>query len=250
MPVFRQGELELAYDEYGSGYPLVLFAPGGMHSRSEFWAERPAQWIDPRTALADRYRIIAIDQRNAGRSRGPVRATDGWHTYGADAVALLQHLGIRSVAVMGGCIGVSFALAFCARPEIEVVAAVLQNPVGDGPGFHEHFAPVFDEWAGRLRSTRGDVDEHTLAALRANMFGGEFVFSVDRDFIRSWDVPLLVLPGNDQFHPTWTAEEIAALAPRATLVRAWHPSEIGDAAAIALIRDFLDGAIPRASHQR
>jgi hypothetical protein len=59
-----------------------------------------------------------------------------------------------------------------------------------------------------------------------------------------------VLPGNDQFHPTSTAEEIAALAPRAILVREWHPSEIGDAAAVALIRDFLDGAIPRASHQR
>ena len=250
MPTVRLGDVDLAYDEFGSGVPLVLFAPGGMRSRSEFWAQRPSEWIDPRTALADRYRIIAIDQRNAGRSRGPVRATDGWHTYAGDAVALLRHLGIRSAAVMGGCIGVSFALAFCARGEVEVLAAVLQNPIGKSADGHDHIGPTLDDWAAELRSTRHDVTAEALASLRHNMFSGEFVFSVDREFVRSWDVPLLVLPGNDQFHPTSTAEEIARLAPRATLVRAWHPSEIGDAAAVALIRDFLERTIPQASHQR
>jgi len=250
VPTVRLGDVDLAYDEFGSGVPLLLFAPGGMRSRSAFWAERPGEWIDPRTALVDRYRVIALDQRNAGRSSGPVRATDGWHTYVDDAVALLRHLEIRAVAVMGGCIGVSYALGFCARGDVEVLAAVLQNPIGKSPDGHDHIGPTFDEWAAALRSTRSDVTAEALASMRHNMFSGEFVFSVDRDFVRSCDVPMLVLPGNDAFHPTSTAEEIARLAPRATLVRAWHPSEIGDAAAVALIRDFLERTIPRASHQR
>lgn len=250
MPVFRLGELELAYDEFGRGVPLLLFAPGGMRSRSEFWAERPGEWIDPRTQLADGYRVIAVDQRNAGRSRGPVSATDGWHTYVDDAVALLRHLDIRSVAVMGGCIGVSHALAFCARGGVDVLAAVLQNPIGKSADGHDHIGPTFDTWAAELRSTRPDVTAEAVASMRHNMFSDEFVFSVDRDFVRTCNVPMLVLPGDDAFHPTSTAEEIARLAPSATLVRAWHPSEIGDAAAIALIRHFLDQTITRASHQR
>ena len=243
MPTVRLGDVDLAYDEYGSGFPLLLFAPGGMRSRSAFWAERPGQWIDPRIALADRYRVIALDQRNAGRSRGPVRATDGWHTYADDAVALLRHLDVLSVAVMGGCIGCSFALAFCARAEVEVRAAVLQNPIGKSADGHDHIGPTLEDWMAEIRSTRSDVTAEALESLRHNLFSGEFVFSVDRQFIRSWNVPMLVLPGNDQFHPTATAEEIARLAPRATLVQAWHPADIGEGPAIALIRDFLERSI-------
>ena len=245
MPVVRIGESDIAYDEFGSGFPLLLFAPGGLHSRAAFWGERPGQWIDPRTALADRYRVIAFDQRNAGRSRGPVRAGDGWHTYAADAVALTRHLGISRVAVMGGCIGCCFALGFCATRQVDVVAAVLQNPVGKSNDGHDHFGPVVEEWGTRLRSERTDVSADAVAGLGRNMFGGDFVLSVDRDFVSSCTFPMLVLPGNDDFHPTATAEEIARLAPHATLVRAWHPSEIGDGPAVELIRNFLESSVAR-----
>jgi hypothetical protein len=57
------------------------------------------------------------------------------------------------------------------------------------------------------------------------MFGGEFVFSVSRDFVRQCPVPLLVLPGGDTFHPRAVAEEIASLAPSAELLYKWAGEE-------------------------
>src|SRR5207253_5435717 len=67
---------------------------------------------------------------NAGKSRGKVTATDGWHTYAADHLALMDHLGHRRFHVMGGCIGGSFCLKACEMAPDRVTAAVLQNPIG------------------------------------------------------------------------------------------------------------------------
>jgi hypothetical protein len=53
---------------------------------------------------------------------------------------------------------------------------------------------------------------------------GDFVFGVSRDFIRHCAVPMLVLPGDDAFHPATTARAIARLAPHATLIERWRPS--------------------------
>jgi len=65
------------YEEYGSGYPVVLFAPGGMRSSIEFWSKSP---FDPTKELASDFRVIAMDQRNCGKSgaaAGP--RNDGWN---------------------------------------------------------------------------------------------------------------------------------------------------------------------------
>lgn len=214
-----------------------------MHSRAAFWGERPDDWVNPLVELADEFRAIGMDQRNAGRSSAPVTTGDGWQTYVADALALLDHLGVDELAVMGGCIGVSFALGLCAAVPGRVRAAVLQNPIGAGGGRHDHFGPMFDAWE-QLRRTRADVDPAALAALRSSLFSGDFVFSVSRDFVRDCSVPMLVLPGRDEFHPATTAEEIARLAPSAKLVERWRPSEIGREAMVALVREFLRAHVP------
>ena len=74
MPVFERAGVSLYYEEYGSGYPLLLFAPGGMRSSIDFWRRSP---FDPTAELAQDFRVIAMDQRNAGRSRAPISAADG-----------------------------------------------------------------------------------------------------------------------------------------------------------------------------
>src|SRR6266852_4701856 len=75
MPVFERAGVSLYYEEFGSGYPLLLFAPGGMRSSIDFWRHSP---FDPTAELAQDFRVIAMDQRNAGRSRAPISAADGW----------------------------------------------------------------------------------------------------------------------------------------------------------------------------
>ena len=91
MPVFKRDDVELYYEEHGAGFPVLLIAPGGMRSAVSFWERTPWNPIDQ---LAPHYRVIAMDQRNAGKSVAPVRPTDSWHVYTADQLALLDHLGI------------------------------------------------------------------------------------------------------------------------------------------------------------
>ena len=58
-------------------------------------------WMDLRTALADRFTVIAMDQRNAGKSVADVKPDHGWHTFAADHLALIDHLGFKKFHVMG-----------------------------------------------------------------------------------------------------------------------------------------------------
>lgn len=226
MPDFQRPGASIHYDEYGRGFPLILFAPGGMHSVAVMWKHRPGApdqtfpWIDPTTSLAGEFRVVAMDQRNAGGSAADISASDGWGSYTSDHIALMDHLGLEKVHAMGGCIGSSYALALCAAAPGRVTAAVLQNPIGLSADNRQNFVEMFDSWAAELSSRRG-IDAETLGSFRDNMFGGEFVFSVSRDFVRSCPVPLLVLPGNDEFHPRAVAEEIVDLAPHAEILDGW-----------------------------
>ncbi len=68
MPTFERDDIVIHYIERGEGFPILLFAPGGMRSAAGYWKNSP--W-NPVTELSDRYRVIAMDQRNAGKSARP-----------------------------------------------------------------------------------------------------------------------------------------------------------------------------------
>jgi pimeloyl-ACP methyl ester carboxylesterase len=227
MPLFKRGEASLYYEEFGAGYPLLLFAPGGMRSSIEFWHNSP---FDPTVVLSPEFRVIAMDQRNAGKSTAPLAAGDGWETYAGDHLALLDHLGIARTHVMGGCIGSSYCLGLIKLAAQRVSAAVLQNPIGLSETNRELFRAMFDGWAKALRPSHPEIGDDGLAAFRERMYGGDFVFSVSRDFVKSCNTPLLILAGSDQYHPTATAQEIAKLAPRAELVMRWKEPDAVNAA--------------------
>jgi pimeloyl-ACP methyl ester carboxylesterase len=242
MPVFNRGDVSLYYEEFGSpsAFPLLLIAPGGMRSHGGFWHTSP---FDPTVELAGNFRVIAMDQRNAGRSRAPVRGEDNWATYTADQLALLDHLGIERSHVMGGCIGCSYGLGLIEAAPKRIAAAVLQNPIGISNGNRPAFEGMFDEWANELLGQRSDLAETELRSFGKRMFGGEFVFSVSRDMVRGCQTLLLVLAGDDNFHPTATAEEIVELAPRAELVLTWKtPDVIADT--VRRVRTFLQANTP------
>jgi len=240
MPEFRRDEVVIQYEEAGAGPVLLLCAPGGMRSEARFWRESPADpeqapvWIDPLAALSDAFRVIAMDQRNAGASSAPITAADGWDSFAADQLALLDHLGVERFSVMGGCIGCAFALGLAKAAEGRVSALVLQNPIGRSAGNAPLFQRMFQEWADQ----RG-VSGETAAVFGEHMFGGDFVFSVSRDFVSGLPCPALVLPGDDDFHPRATALEIAALAPRAELFDGWRRDKTTTA---AVVRNFLTAA--------
>jgi pimeloyl-ACP methyl ester carboxylesterase len=212
MPVFERDGASIYYEEHGSGFPVLLIAPGGMRSTVRAWSQiAPMNFV---RELASDYRVIAMDQRNAGRSRAPV-GDDDWSTYAGDQRALLDHLRVDRFHVIGGCIGCSYALALIEMTGERAASAVLQNPIGLDNGNRQVFFGMVDEWSKELKGSRPAEDPARVDAIGPRMFGGEFVFSVTRDFLKDCRTPMLILPGNDNFHPTATAHEIAALAPGA-----------------------------------
>jgi len=70
------------------------------------------------------------------------------------------------------------------------------------------------------------------------MYGGDFVFSVTREFVRKCTHPLMVLAGDDLYHPAPVSREIASLAPKAEMVEHWKTPETV-AAAVTRVREFL-----------
>jgi pimeloyl-ACP methyl ester carboxylesterase len=249
MPVLERDGARIHYEVHGEGYPLLLFAPGGMHSVAQLWRERPdapgepLPWIDPTVELSNEFCVVSMDQRNAGSSTAPVDAGDGWDSFADDHVALMDHLGFERVHVMGGCIGSSYCLGLARRAPGRVSAAVLQNPIGLSADNRPSFMGMFDGWADGLRSAHPEIGDDALGAFRQHMFGGDFVFSVDRDFIRQCEIPLLILAGNDAFHPRAVAEEIDSLAPRSDLVLEWTSPGHHDET-LARVRSFLVANTP------
>jgi len=225
MPVFERQGVSLAYDVYGRGYPILLFAPGGMRSRSAMWPSPPTgpqrSWCDWTQVLAESHQIVAMDQRNAGRSRAPISPEDGWDTYAADHLALMDHLGYERFHVLGGCIGSSFSLKLSQIAPARISAAVLQNPIGLHPDEPDYFPAAFADWSQELMSMRPDLDANAVAAFGQNMWDHDFVFSVDRAFARRCPTPSLVLPGNDIPHPRVIGLELADLIPGSERLVDW-----------------------------
>jgi pimeloyl-ACP methyl ester carboxylesterase len=239
MPTFERDGASIHYEIAGAGFPLLVFAPGGMRSSIPFWANAP---FDPTRELASDFRVIAMDQRNAGRSKAPVRPEDGWPTYTADHLALLDHLGIERCHVMGGCIGSSYCLGVIEAAPERVAAAVLQNPIGLADN-RQAFFEMFDAWAAEVRTEQPDVGDPVWRTFRERMYGGDFVFNVSRDFVRSCRTPLLILAGADLYHPAAISRELADLAPNAELIERWRePEVVGET--VAAVRRFLGRHIP------
>lgn len=72
------------------------------------------------------------------------------------------------------------------------------------------------------------------------------MLTATRDFVRSHQQPLLVLPDNtNRPHPYETAMEMARLAPNAEVVSPWKDSEDNVAFAVRHIRTFLRAYAPR-----
>jgi pimeloyl-ACP methyl ester carboxylesterase len=239
MAIFERGDISLYYEEHGEGFPILLFAPGGMRSAASFWTG--AEW-NPIASLSPHFRVIAMDQRNAGQSKAPVAAGDGWHSYTADHIALLDHLGIEKVHVLGGCIGGPYCFGLLEAAPERIAGAVLQQSIGLDGGNRQLFYDMFDTWADNIKETMPDVTEAVWSEFRENMYGGDFVFNVSEEFVAACPTPMLVLMGDDPYHPQATSRAIAQRAPNATLVERWKSAE--EDGTVQIVIDFLKANTP------
>lgn len=121
MPVVTAADgLKLAYDVTGEGPPLLCL-PGLTRNMEDF---EPV--LD---AFADRAQIIRMDFRGRGASDWGDPATYQVETEAEDVIALLDHLGLDRVTILGTSRGglVALVLAEMARDRI---AGVIFNDIG------------------------------------------------------------------------------------------------------------------------
>src|SRR6266436_6618895 len=227
MPVFTRPDAEINYEVHGSGFPLLLFAPGGLRSELDYWRQSPSNpsapppWMNPMADLSGKFTVIGMDQRNAGKSHGLVTETHGWHTFAADHLALMDHLGFKKFHVMGGCIGGSYCFEAIEQAPDRVASAVLQNPIGLWEN-RENWDAAIKGYGETVRARDPSIPQSAIDSFGKNMFGSDFVFSVTHDFVKACRTPLFLQPGTDKPHPAHTSEEIAALAPNIAVQTDWR----------------------------
>lgn len=234
MAEFSNGQVSLHYDVEGEGFPVLLIAPGGMRSANALWEGMP--W-NPRAALSGDYRVIGMDQRNAGRSTGPVSAADGWATYTGDQLALLDHLGVERCHVIGMCIGGPYIMGLLAAAPERFASAVVLQPVGIDDN-RQAMNEMFDLWVEMVGDSHPDMSRDDWDSFRSNMWDGEFVLTVSPEQAATCTTPMLVAMGNDLYHPQSISRLLADVVPNATLVEQWKEGQ-PLAAIDATIKSFL-----------
>ena len=252
MPsLIRPDGTEIYYEVHGQGYPLLLLAPGGVSSDIAGWQGRafnPIQRfksdfmviaMDQRHAGRSRSPLIPFsygqtmgDQIAVLNDLGVARA----HVMGgcigcAFALRLLDEAPARiSAAVLQDPVGrdatnsmgtyyakFNETLRVCRSEGLDaVVAAAKQNGrfvdnAAGGPWsqrLHDQ-----DAFAGAVRSLGREGYIALVVDFRDGIWpvGSEF-FSVNEVAVKRIGQPLLILPGNDELHPTGVAERLGALA--------------------------------------
>lgn len=234
MPFFERDDTRIYYEIHGGGPPVLALAPGGMQSSIPIWGGVSYNAVE---RLASNYQVIVMDQRNAGQSTAPITGGDGWREYTADQIALLDHLGVERFHAAGMCIGGSFIMGLAEAVPERLASAVMLQTIGYDDN-RETFFELFDSWSAGVRPAHPSVGEDEWAKFRSTMFGGDFLFNVSEDVVARCQIPLLVLMGEDVYHPEATSRRVAELAPHATLIERWK--EGADAmAASAAIDAFL-----------
>ena len=119
MDRFTHDGVEISYEARGAGRALLFLHNGG--ASSTIWRHQTA-------ALSASYRTIAVDLPGFGRSPRPAAGVD---LAGQVELlgALVDHLGLAPVLLVGNCMGSNIAAGIAARRPDDVAGLVLVNPL-------------------------------------------------------------------------------------------------------------------------
>lgn len=232
------GCLMYAYTS-GAGPATVLLHGGGPDHRS---------LLPLAKRFSDASMVVLPDLRGFGRSVCANPACFTWARYTEDVIALIVHLGLRKVSLVGTGLGSTIALRVAAaHPDrVSAMALISVEDIEDDEAkaaevaFFEAFAARLAEsgpqaaWAPVLpalapligtlvREAIPRCDPASLAAFCAIGYDRAFR-SIDE--LRSIDVPALVIPGVDARHPTHLAVEVVRALPRGHLASTSMSAEL------------------------
>jgi len=238
---YEKGPVRIHYEETGSGFPLLLIAGGGLNSTM-------AGLTNPFDAIGEfkgEYRCVASDLRtaNAGQSSGPLEIDRPWDSFTDDHLAVMDHLRIDKFMVMGFCIGGPLIWNLLKRAPNRVVAAVLAQPSGWRPEMPTlSYDTNMQGWGPEFVKRHPEVTMATVDKFLTKMYRSnpDFVITVTRDFVRSCQTPVLILPDDIPAHPYKVAMEAAMLAPKAEVsMFPWKEPKERIPLAVRQIRSFL-----------
>jgi pimeloyl-ACP methyl ester carboxylesterase len=253
MPTATIDGLEVNYMTRGSGPALLMLAPGGFDATMEKWTTAGVwKGMQPLDALAKDFQVIAYDRRESGNSGGRVERLS-WALFAEQGRKLLEHLGIDSAFVLGGCMGCSVATAFAALYPDVTQALILHWPVGgyrwkmnasDRFARHLRFArdnglsgvvkrahegksfwqdPEAGPWASVIvrdpafaeafRSQDPERYVGIVAASLRNLFDRETPPGAEPEELLAMKAPALIIPGDDPAHATSGAQYLREMLP-------------------------------------
>ncbi|MEN9783060.1 MAG: hypothetical protein RJA24_403 [Pseudomonadota bacterium] len=264
------------YEIAGEGPPLLMLAPAGFDSSISRWRLNGV-WkeMQPLDTLRKDFMMIAYDRREAGESGGRIEALS-WAAYARHAVALLDHLNIDKAFIVGGCMGVSVALAIGARYPQRVRGLLLHWPVGGyrwmvkaRSNFDKHLAylgehgfagvvarakqsglfwndPEAGPWSAPIKSDAafaGHYLQQNVEAYRAlvaqsrdNLFSDTMPSGATGEELMAMKLPAFIMSGDDASHSNSSAQALRELMPDAQLSPLMPPSQ-NAATVAAWLRD-------------
>jgi len=243
----KKGPVQIHFEEFGSGFPLLLISGGGLNSAISGLRTGPFDAIDE---FKGEYRCIAADLRNSnlGQSSGPLDFDRPWDAHADDQLAVMDHLGIGKFMVMGFCIGGPFIWNLLRRAPDRIVAAVIAQPSGFRPELPTFYYDTnMKGWGPDLVKRRPDITMEMVERYLTRMYrtNPDFVFTVTRDFVRQCQTPVLILPDDIPAHPYAVAMETAMLAPKAEVsMFPWKEPKERIPLAVRQIHSFLKAHRP------
>jgi pimeloyl-ACP methyl ester carboxylesterase len=238
---YERGPVRIHYEEFGTGFPLLLIAGGGLNSTIAGLSRMP---FNPIEEFKGEYRCIAMDLRNAnpGQSSGPLEIDRPWESHTDDQIGLMDHLGIDKFMALGFCVGAPLIWNLMERVPDRMVAAVLAQPSAFWSEEPERFYKGnMSGWGPELVQRRPDITMEMVDAFLTKMYLNiDFVITVTRDFVRNSQTPVLILPDDTPPHPYDVAMEAAMLAPKGEVsMFPWKEPPERIPLAVRQIRSFL-----------
>ena len=246
---YEKGPVRIHYQEWGSGFPLLLISGGGLGGSTIRGLTNP---FDAVGEFKGEYRCIGADLRTAtGQSSGPLEVDRPWDMFADDQIGLMDHLGIDKFMVMGFCIGGPLIWNLLKRAPNRVVAGVLAQPSGVR---EENPLLLFDTnmqtWGPDFVKRHPDVTMAQVEQYLTKMYKNpaDFVWTVTREFVKQCKNPVLVLPDDIPQHPYKVAMETAMLAPNAEVsMFPWKDPKERIPLAVRQIHSFLKAHRPSAA---
>ena len=234
---------QIAYERWGgSGPPLVLVA--GLASRARLWGELPR-------LLAERFTVIAPDNRGVGGSRGGAAFTvDG---AADDVAAVIGHAGLRSASLLGVSMGGTIACLAAIRHPAAVERLVAASCAARLTPSHRRVLRFFELALTRLEPAQAAEAFMTFAFSAS--FADRYPGFVDQA-ARLWTIDPEDLPGAlaqvAALRGGWDLRPALAAVDCATLVLAGELDAIVPAAASRELAAAIPGAryreVPGAAH--